>query len=240
MTDTFFKDFYLPKKALFRAIVTKLFPGADRCLYLDADIIADGDIGEFYSLDFNGADLAACPDMGARLMITNTSTLLEDHRGRYFNSGVLLWNLSKLRGRDLLGECKKALDSVTDLWWADQDMLNIIFRDSCRLMDWRAFNFQTGYVKYSGSGKHCFYHYNGKPWKMDGYTCYKDLYWQYALPIFGESAYRKWRLGYAVHAVTIMPLRFALLTAKLSLRRRLGRERYEVLKILLKGSARPS
>ena len=147
-------------------MVENLFPEEDRCLYLDADIIVNDNIWEFYHLDFGGADIAACPKPIESIAGGTPPKPLVGQEERYFNAGVLMLNLSKLRERDLVSECSEVISTVPGLRYGDQDILNIIFLNSCRLMDWSLYNFIVGNAKYSKSNDHCIYHYAGplKPW----------------------------------------------------------------------------
>lgn len=92
----------------------------ERALYIDADILARGDVGRLWDIDLDGKSLGACPDVGY------PSGHEKIERGPYFNSGVMLMDLTRIRGeaQKLRGIAKSAPSSK----FVEQDALNIHFR----------------------------------------------------------------------------------------------------------------
>lgn len=93
-----------------------------KIIYMDADIICKGDILPLWQTDLQGNVLGAVRDYGedrscGRIGLKN---------GRYFNSGVLLIDLTKWRQQKLTQQLFKWLDEVgsTKILWGDQDALN--------------------------------------------------------------------------------------------------------------------
>jgi len=104
----------------------------ERALYIDADILARGDIGRLWDTDLEGKLLGACPDVGFPLGHEGIE------RGSYFNSGVLLMDLTKIRGEvQRLRDIAKSLPSPK---FADQDALNMHFRGAWKSLglEWNA------------------------------------------------------------------------------------------------------
>jgi lipopolysaccharide biosynthesis glycosyltransferase len=112
----------------YRIFLPELLPSADRVLYLDADTIVVDGLSSLWETPLDGAYLAAV-----------TNVFQPNHFGRpaqlglpgpnvYFNSGVLLLNLDKLREDD----CTAALTSFAlqhstrTIEWPDQDTLNVV------------------------------------------------------------------------------------------------------------------
>ena len=93
-----------------------------KIIYMDADIICKGDILPLWQTDLQGKVIGAVRDYGedrscGRIGLKN---------GRYFNSGVLLIDLTKWRHQKLTQQLFKWLEQVggTKILWGDQDALN--------------------------------------------------------------------------------------------------------------------
>ena len=97
-------------------------PEITKILYLDADIICKGDILPLWQTDLQDRVLGAVRDWGeakscGRIGLKN---------GRYFNSGVILMDLTKWRRQKLAQKLFQWLEQVgsTKILWGDQDALN--------------------------------------------------------------------------------------------------------------------
>ena len=104
----------------------------ERVLYLDADILARGDVGRLWDTDLGGKLLGACQDVGFPLGHEKIE------RGPYFNAGVLLMDLTKVRG-----EAQKLRDIAQSMHssnFAEQDVLNVHFRGAWKplSLEWNA------------------------------------------------------------------------------------------------------
>ena len=93
-----------------------------RLIYMDADIICKGDILPLWQLDLQGKVLAAARDYGENRSCDRIGL----KNGRYFNSGVLLMDLTKWRQQKLAQKLFQWLEQVggTKILWGDQDALN--------------------------------------------------------------------------------------------------------------------
>ena len=119
------KENNLPIQTYYRLFLHERIEG-DRVLYLDADMVVDADITELLEVDLGENYCAAVRDIFQPTFILS----LQEKGGRklkdFFNGGVLLLNLEKIRreGRSFLNienEGKEFLD--------DQEFLNHIFQD---------------------------------------------------------------------------------------------------------------
>jgi len=91
----------------------------ERVLYLDADVLVRSDLRELWNVDLEGKSIAAAPDVGFPMGHDGT------RRVSYFNAGVLLMNLTKIRERvDIL---KSVAKRMQDSKFQDQDALNAHF-----------------------------------------------------------------------------------------------------------------
>jgi len=133
---------YISIATYYRFFIVKIFPLYERALYLDCDLILDRDISELAQLDFAGNLVAAVPDFMIIHRYTyeakvykhlNTLLKLTDSR-KYFNAGVLLFNISALQEAHFLEEGFKILRETGKLQWQDQDVLNILFHNKVLLL----------------------------------------------------------------------------------------------------------
>lgn len=120
---------YLTTSAYLRLLIPDLLPTTiDRAIYLDCDVLVDTDLSEIWCRDIGFDYLLAVRDAIKFVAATSLGKCpgLELHpQDEYFNSGVLLMNLSLMR-RDRLGEkaiafCRRWPDFIHV---ADQDGLN--------------------------------------------------------------------------------------------------------------------
>ncbi len=89
----------------------------DKILYLDADVLCRGDFEAFYETDLKGVEIAGVPDRYGKWFFGNI------FKHDYFNSGVLLMNLEKIRESGLFGKCR-TLCREKKMFMPDQSALN--------------------------------------------------------------------------------------------------------------------
>lgn len=139
--------------SLFRLCLHEIIP-VDKLVYVDCDIVFERDIAELYGQDPGDAFLVAAHDPERRWSLHKKSYYLRRlgiEESRYFNSGVLLMNLKKLREASAQG----------NVFWTyyhelaarhprlpyplyDQDMLNAMLsadRERLKLTD-ASFNYE--------------------------------------------------------------------------------------------------
>ena len=188
--------------ASFRLLLPELLPEVDKILYLDCDILVRQDMGRFYrETDLGDNYLAAvyeAPIPGQAARIEKLGLSAES----YFNSGMLLMNLSVMRqekvAEKLLDACK-----VDYLEFPDQDALNQVCEGRVLpvsplyngirtffLPQYRhEFERQYPEVSWKELQGAANIHYTGeKPWR--GYTVKFGEWWRvyYALP----ASMRQW------------------------------------------------
>lgn len=135
----------------YRLLAQFLLPAdMERVLWLDADIVVRRDLYPFYSQDFCGKLLCACPDKSQNgpeiIGIKEKVGLAEDHI--YFNSGVLLLNLAALRiettQEGIVGLASSLADRLT---YPDQDILNVLYAGRVKYCPWQKYNYQVLYER---------------------------------------------------------------------------------------------
>jgi lipopolysaccharide biosynthesis glycosyltransferase len=123
-------------------MIPNLLPNLERCLYLDCDVLALGNLAELWDTVNPDAGVAAVADCN----IDRDRVSLEKYEviKRYFNAGVMLMNLQRWRERERVKSCLQlsANPRMHDRF-ANQDVLNVIFRDDVYFLHPR-WNIQGG------------------------------------------------------------------------------------------------
>jgi lipopolysaccharide biosynthesis glycosyltransferase len=91
----------------------------ERALYLDSDVLVRADLKQLWNIDLQGKMIGAVTDIGF------PQGHEEIARQPYFNAGVLLMDLAKMRGR--IDDVKKLAREMREAKFRDQDCLNIHF-----------------------------------------------------------------------------------------------------------------
>lgn len=166
----------------------------ERILYLDADIIVDGNLDSFFRTDFEDNYVVAIPDM-----VINHSEIIHCYAEfpdlkPYFNSGVLLINNKAWREQDIKDKSLWMCQTYPGLIYPDQDILNILCHGKWKQSSIH-YNFQTGarFGLYERQMYHqsdeqelacqepIIIHYTGrnKAWLNHNPILYAERYWFY-------------------------------------------------------------
>ena len=137
----------------YRLLAPQLLPNVDKAIYLDSDLIVCDDIAKLYDVDVTGYPLAATRDADTIGQIdgydTTVGPYLKIELGMsdphdYFQAGVLLMNLARIRSTVTPEEFLEL--STQRMWrWLDQDVLNKVVNGNYvrvhmrwnYLMDWQ-------------------------------------------------------------------------------------------------------
>ena len=124
-----FKHSHVSTAAMFKFLIADIFPQLDRILYLDSDIIVQGDLKAFYNTDLGQNYIAAIPDYH---IMNNLYAKAREliNSPFYFNSGVILMNLRQMREDNIsekLIQTKLSISNDKTFTFMDQDALNIVF-----------------------------------------------------------------------------------------------------------------
>lgn len=186
----------------YRIFASEFLPrNMDRILWLDADIVVKKSLQEFYNSNFEGKSCIVCAhrekdenhplismEAWQRLKLQGTQP--------YFNSGVILMNLCKIRKEFNKTQVCAIIDKFQDvLNYPDQDILNMIYQDDVLFADKNKYNFQIHYNWFYPNEKDhidnnvVILHYAGpaKPWIYKSRHFSYKYYWKYYLK-FGKKA----------------------------------------------------
>lgn len=179
------RDYY-SKATYYRLFIPNLYKHYDKVLYLDSDIVVQGDISELYNTDLGNNFVGAIPDEFVQCTplawdyVEKHVPLGKGNHTKYFNAGILLMNCKRLREIDFEGKFIDLLGKVKFQVAQDQDYLNCICRGKVRLINsvWNKQPFPSATIKERDIK---IFHYNldSKPWKKDG-VLYEDYFWNYA------------------------------------------------------------
>lgn len=193
-----------PKMVYYRLLAPYILDNnLDRILYLDADMIVDGSLKELYSMDFGNNMVAMCEDTFVTDKVSYNENLDIPNFFVYYNSGMVLMNLKLIREKINREEIYSIFNKYYEnLLFPDQDILNILFHDKCINVDYRKYNFICSYQRESSqmlrlhSQNAIIYHFAGgkyhKPWETNYLGEFFDIYWKYAIFIFGEKKKKKY------------------------------------------------
>lgn len=106
-----------------------------RVIYLDCDTIVTDQLGKLWSQDFGSKPIAAALDEGGQ---TQAARLKLDKKARYFNAGVLVFNLTALDPAKFWHAVDTVVsDDAVNLELQDQDILNLVFQGQTHFLDLR-------------------------------------------------------------------------------------------------------
>jgi len=126
---------HISTASYYRLFLPTLLPDTvERVLYLDCDLVVDGDLQPLLEIDLGDRPLAAAVDRVVELTRREPSGDALDRR--YFNTGVLMMDLAQWRRDNLHGRALEyARQAENPLQYADQDALNAVVDDEVRLLE---------------------------------------------------------------------------------------------------------
>lgn len=145
------KDNFTSKSTYTRFYLDELLPELDKVIYLDDDIIVQQDLAELNSVLLEDYYCAAVRDMVAETSTPSHMEKLRCNLKYYFNAGVMLLNLKKMR-EDKTSE--KLIDYIQNglNYLGNQDAFNIVFNGNVRYISC-LWNFHVMYLKKMSSAK---------------------------------------------------------------------------------------
>jgi lipopolysaccharide biosynthesis glycosyltransferase len=112
-----------------RLLLPELLGDVDRVLYLDCDTLVLSSLDPLWGEALGTSAVAAVANVIEPAMREHVATLGVDYPGGFFNAGVLLLRLDRMRDEGSTDELLSfALRNQKALPWNDQDALNVIFK----------------------------------------------------------------------------------------------------------------
>lgn len=196
---------HISNETYYRFLIQSLLPQYDKVVYLDSDLVVEGDISEIFNVDIEDKYIAAIKDIdflgnlnykdGQRLKY-NENVLLMDDPYDYFQAGVLVMNTKKLRNLHKT-DTWMLLASDSSFIYNDQDILNSQCEHGVEFLpsEWNVmhdcghrvtnvFSFApaeifTEYQKARQNPKVIHFAGYQKPWKYENVDM-EEYFWKYA------------------------------------------------------------
>lgn len=150
--ETLYVNSYFSVAIYYRIFIPEIFSAFDRALYLDSDMIFNADLAELAETDLEGKLLAVVNDFGVLPEYQQKNNhfykyieqilKMKNYR-HYFNSGMLVMDIKKLKKMNITKKCLQKIKELPDLKFPDQDLLNVMFEGEVRYLD-KNWNFQSG------------------------------------------------------------------------------------------------
>lgn len=183
---------HISRPTYYRLMAPSILPDSiDKILYLDGDMIVNGDILDLWNTDVSGYAFAGVEDW-AYILSENYTRLQYDDKYGYYNAGVTLYNLDYWRANNVTDQLFNYINQNVDrIMWLDQDAVNGFLHKHRQILPIK-YNFQVFFFMrnswslYSNDFKQdvlrtaenpVIIHYNGhiKPWDYHyyGYPFYR-------------------------------------------------------------------
>lgn len=208
-----YTNLYWSVAIYYRVFIPEIFSKFDKVLYTDCDTVFLGDVAKLFDMPLNGkmAGVVLDSDIG-RFMpkrIDFFCNCLNINPDLYFNSGLILFDISKFAGGEFIDTFFAKLNEVKNPEFPDQDILNSILYNKVSFLP-QEWNFQyhswsifprknqkekTAFVDEYCAARHKLQmiHYTSpdKPWKSPSYELC-SYWWIYArhTPFYEEILFR--------------------------------------------------
>lgn len=178
------RDYY-SKTTYYRLLIPNMYPQYDKALYLDCDIVINDSISNLYNTELGENYVGAIPDQSVSYMSDEFKDYVEKRVGvdnfrHYFNAGILVMNLKKLREINFEDKFITLLTKVKFDVAQDQDYLNVICKNHVKYID-ETWNEMPIPVDIKRPKVPSLIHYNlsFKPWHLDN-VLFEEYFWEYA------------------------------------------------------------
>lgn len=175
------RDYYT-SAIYYRLFIPALFPDYDKIVYADCDTVLLDDIAKLYETDIGENYIGAVADRAVASVpafIDYTKNALGIDGDKYFNSGVIVMNLRKLREIDFYERFRRVLGSYDFVVAPDQDVLNLICKDKVYYFEEAWNQMPIGGAQTATTPKLVHYNLSLKPWHYDN-VLYENYFWEYA------------------------------------------------------------
>lgn len=171
---------YISVETYYRFVLADVIYGCDKILYLDADILVVGDLGDLWRTNLDSYWAAGVRDRwvesikkvdGSGKDISYKETIGIQGNALYINAGAMLLNLKNIRRDRKSAQLLKNTELYSDkIEFQDQDIINITFNGGMLELD-----SEYNYMNHDRKLHPCrvdelrIVHYNGptKPWQKD-------------------------------------------------------------------------
>jgi lipopolysaccharide biosynthesis glycosyltransferase len=197
---------HIKSAAYYRLFVGSILSHYKKIVYLDADLILETDVANLFSTDMDNKAIAATLDYHISMVTSENEfafrgfynyahdTLKIKNLQSYFNSGVLLMDVEKIRTKKY-EERFIEVAKINKHFFHDQNVLNSVLQNDVFMLD-LAWNCQISLaslpLNYYGDDKFIIHYCSHvKPWTFTSRTL-DYLWWKYArlTPFYEEILYK--------------------------------------------------
>ncbi len=207
-------DHNMSLEAYYKLIIPLYLPNeVDKLIYLDSDIIINGDIGPLYEMDLGDKAIGGVRDFAMDRDIPYKTSLMSENE-IYINSGVLLFEMKRFRKYWDLNQIIEYIEKHgQDFRFHDQEVINALYH--AYIMPLREeFNYLTMFRKMKDQIKIwnkppeniIVVHYalsDNKPWFALYRGKYLWCYWKYRNKLYGHRDY----IIFLIKRTICMPVR---------------------------------
>jgi lipopolysaccharide biosynthesis glycosyltransferase len=217
----FYCHWHFSISTYYRFFIPRILKNFDKAVYLDCDIVVLSDIAKLYDINLSSYLLGAIKDVKVIhdlqkdascyqvKMSYFTQKLGMKNPNNYFQAGVLLMDLTKMRREDFESKCIAKLFEIKTPDYVDQDILNSLYENQVKFLplnwniEWHlpidfpnlieefpAELYSDYLINYTNPSiiHYCSLH---KPWK-EPRLALADYWWHYArmTPFYEEILYK--------------------------------------------------
>ena len=133
-----FPEFFSDSKMTYARLLIPKIIDAPKILYIDTDLVCTRDFSDIWGLDLDSNVAAVVREFGyqgeedSHLFVEEYPNIKEH---TYFNGGLLLLNLDRIRKEGLFDLALEHLETDKEkcLYW-DQSVLNVVFANKCKYL----------------------------------------------------------------------------------------------------------
>ena len=122
------ENLHVSPAAIYKFNIPNYFPDLEKILYLDGDILVQKDLSILYNIDISDVYAGVIKDMKPMQYNPPQVTKLKVNHTAYFNSGVMLLNLKKMRKDNIVEKLFQYRKNGIN-FFMDQDALNVVFKE---------------------------------------------------------------------------------------------------------------
>ena len=131
LEDLGIRDTAVSVSATIKFYLADILYDLDKVIYLDGDVIVQGDLCDLYNMDVEDRYAIVVRDYIAEKMTPNAMQKLKSDHKYYFNSGMMVLNLRKMR-KEKIGEKLVQYRKNGINYFMDQDALNVVFDENVK------------------------------------------------------------------------------------------------------------
>lgn len=152
--NTWFYTGRLAPAAYFRLFVSEILKDYKKCIYLDTDIIVQADLYELYQENLGEAYVGAVKDVlqsdPEKQYYFTKHLKMKNAQETFFNSGVLLFNLEKIKKDDIFSKFL-SVAKINSKYYHDQNILNAACEEHVKYLSpkWNMITSSWFYKDYS-------------------------------------------------------------------------------------------